>query len=248
MVVEFMVTNSSSFTVPTAVTADFRIDGATGPRITAVKPLSVPVAAGSEETYFACFGSSHGGISEDMWVGLNNAGDHLPLCAPAETVNPDTNFTGGDEICDGNDNNCDGLVDNNACGAVEVCVNDPGTAEDWICVAAMTEEEDCDGADCIVSCEYDSDCELDGAQCLNGSCVDMRWAEVEDDTAAEAAEASAAPGDGAAGADPSLGSQEPGEAGCSSVPGRRSTSAGWAGMLLALTLVRRRRCRDAGRA
>jgi hypothetical protein len=247
MVVEFMVTNPSAYDVPTEVTVDFRIDDAAGPRITTVKPLNVPVDAGTSETYYACFGSSYDGLA-DMWVGLNNASDHMPLCAPVQTVNADTDFTGGDEICDGNDNNCDGLVDNNACGAVEVCVNDPGTASDWICVAAMTEEGACEGADCIVSCEYDSDCELDGAQCLNGLCVDMRWAEVEDDTAAPAAEVNAAPRDGAVEAETSLGSQEPGEAGCSSVPGRRSTSVGWAGMLLALTLVRRRRCRDACRA
>ena len=247
VVVEFRVTNSSTFDLPTDATVDFRLDSDSGPRVTDPIALSREVEGGAVETFQYCFTTLYGGTVRDLWVGLHDASDYAPICAPAEHLEADVAFLGGDEVCDGLDNNCDSLVDNDACGVTLACVHDPRTDEDWICAAAMTEEGDCEGGACVVSCETDSDCGSEGVECHSGSCVDMRWAQVPEEPAAEAAGVAAAPGDGAALTEESPGSQDPGAAGCSSVPERRSTSAGWAGMLLALTMVRRRRCRDAGR-
>ena len=248
MVIEFTVTNNSALTVPTDVTVDFRLDSDSGPRVTTATELVREVDPGTVETFQYCFGTEYDGTVRDLWVGLDNATDYLPMCAPAEYLNEDTEFSGGAEVCDGLDNDCDGEIDGEySCdgSATLLCIVDPLIAEEYLCVAAMTEEPDCEGDDCsVISCEADADCGLDGAECINGSCVDMRWVEFSEDPAAEAAGVGAVAGDGAVTTESSPGSQEPGETGCSSVSGRSSSSAGWAGMLLALALGRRRRCRD----
>ena len=239
--VQFEVVNTGASTVPTNVNVAFRLDDRSGSLIHN-EALTQNVPTDQTVTLTYCFAMPYAG-EQDLWLGLPNLEDEVAVCVPPESRVEDHTFTSGVEICDGLDNDCDGLTDNRACGVTQLClVGGPASNRTYTCAAAMTIEEDCDSADCVLRCEDDSACGA-GGECHDGTCVDTRW---QAQAPAEEPETPSTPSSEVAQDSP--GSPEPGGEGCSTASPRPGTSAGWAGTLFALLMVRRRRCRDAVRA
>jgi MYXO-CTERM domain-containing protein len=87
------------------------------------------------------------------------------------------------EECDGLDNDCNGIIDDNVPGEGDPCGESEGECEpgkkkclggQWVCLGAVgPTEEICDGKDndCDGTIDEDAECPVPGSKCENGMCV-----------------------------------------------------------------------------
>ena len=259
--IQFTVTNDGTTPLASTTEIRFTMDTASGEELYPYTALPRAVAPGAAETFTFCFGHGQNVAAEDNRAVVGALS--VPAgagCGLGEAQADDVTLYGGAEICDGLDNDCDGNVDESpdACGALMICVeNAREEGDDYLCVFRLTAEssdcidgvcgegEICDpsGA-CVYGCDTDADCSA-GAECHQNACISSAWiddaaaataepdaddaVDVEADARVDVAEA------GAPSASPSA------STGCAAARGTSSSSAGWAGGLLALVLWRRRR-------
>ena len=103
---------------------------------------------------------------------------------PVNSNCDDATFCNGEEVCDPEDPGADGFgcidgpdptcADENACtidtcGGSDSCEHDPAD-DGTVCDEIPDIPEVCNGGECVPSCQFDSDCELDGKTCTEDSC------------------------------------------------------------------------------
>ena len=196
------IRNTGSLTIPASSSLTLQLEGEDAPFVDA-EPFGEPVGGRSSVERTWCV--EHGlAVDLDADVGLTatlQAASAVACGTFEHTLRPIA-LHGGPDVCDGRDNDCDGVVDQapDACGALMICVeNTREVGEPFLCVFALTsEEEDCaDGScpegwacdptgACVQACATTADCSL-GHECHQSRCVDGTWI----DAAAEASVAEA---------------------------------------------------------